>query len=217
MSIAGAFARRDAVSIDWKGALLRGRYACAVAAMEDAGIPVNVTLLDEVVGRWADISRRPDPRDRPRLWRSTTARRSSASGLNRLSNRTGIPWPRLPSGVLALDSDTFHDMAQGIPRRGAARRAAQSDRHDAQERRFQSATMAAPGLEYAHSHPRRRVTSRARQSFSSAHRNGCGISFSQSPAMRCFISTTRPRRSVSRRLCLATRPCRPTTWTATSM
>ena len=41
--------------IDWKGALIRGRYACAVARMESAGIPVNAKLLNEVVDRWSDI------------------------------------------------------------------------------------------------------------------------------------------------------------------
>ena len=41
--------------IHWKGALLRGRYGNAVAAMQRAGIPVNTKLLNEVVARWSDI------------------------------------------------------------------------------------------------------------------------------------------------------------------
>ena len=41
--------------IEWKGALIRGRYASAVASMETAGIPVNIALLDEVVDRWSEI------------------------------------------------------------------------------------------------------------------------------------------------------------------
>jgi hypothetical protein len=27
----------------------------------------------------------------------------------------GIPWPRLPSGALALDDDTFREMARAYP------------------------------------------------------------------------------------------------------
>ena len=29
--------------------------------------------------------------------------------------RKGIPWPRLPSGALALDDDTFREMARAYP------------------------------------------------------------------------------------------------------
>ena len=36
----------------------------------------------------------------------------------------GIPWPRLASGALALDDDTFRDMAKAVPAAPAAARAA---------------------------------------------------------------------------------------------
>ena len=101
-------------NIVWKGALLRGRYACAVAAMEDNGIPVNVALLNEVVGRWADIQGgliREIDRDYG-VYDGTTFK---AERFEAFVERAGLPWPRLKSGALALDSETFHDMARVFP------------------------------------------------------------------------------------------------------
>jgi DNA polymerase I len=100
--------------IDWKGALLRGRYACAVAVMEDTGIPVNVALLSEVVECWADIQAgliREIDRDYG-VYDGTTFK---AERFEAFVEKAGLPWPRLKSGALALDSDTFHDMARVFP------------------------------------------------------------------------------------------------------
>jgi DNA polymerase I len=100
--------------IVWKGALLRGRYACAVAAMEDNGIPVDAVLLDEVVDHWADIQGgliREIDRDYG-VYDGTTFR---AERFEAFVERAGLPWPRLKSGRLALDSENFHDMARVFP------------------------------------------------------------------------------------------------------
>ncbi len=100
--------------IDWKGALIRGRYACAVARMESAGIPVNAKLLNEVVDRWSDIQggiiRRIDREYG--VYDSTTFK---SDRFEAYVEKAGIPWPRLPSGALALDADTFTDMARVFP------------------------------------------------------------------------------------------------------
>src|SRR5262249_59522484 len=41
--------------------------------------------------------------------------RFSASRFADYLARRGIPWPRLPSGALALDDDSFRDMARLFP------------------------------------------------------------------------------------------------------
>jgi DNA polymerase I len=103
-------------SIDWKGALVRGRYANAVASMEAAGIPVNIALLDEVVARWPDIQigliRRID--QDYGVYDGTTFK---SDRFEAYLERVGILpcWPQLKSGALALDADTFSDMAKVFP------------------------------------------------------------------------------------------------------
>lgn len=106
--------------IEWKGALVRGRYANAVAAMETAGIPVNIALLDEVVARWSEIQVgliREIDKDYG-VYDGTTFK------MDRFEDyveRHGLPWPRLKPrkgervGALALDAETFSDMAYVFP------------------------------------------------------------------------------------------------------
>jgi DNA polymerase-1 len=101
-------------NIEWKGALIRGRYAVAVAAMESAGIAVNVELLNEVVSRWSEIQGgliRQIDRDYG-VYDGTTFK---ADRFEAFIENAGIPWPRLKSGALALDVDTFGDMARVFP------------------------------------------------------------------------------------------------------
>ena len=52
-----------------------------------------------------------------------------------LADSTGIPWPRLESGALALDDDTFPPDGQDAPARGAAAGAAAYPRGNATVRR----------------------------------------------------------------------------------
>lgn len=107
-------------NIDWKGALIRGRYASAVAAMETAGIPVNVALLDEVVSRWSEIQVgliREIDKDYG-VYDGTTFKYDR---FEEYIERNGLPWPQLKPkkgekiGALALDADTFSDMAKIFP------------------------------------------------------------------------------------------------------
>jgi DNA polymerase I len=100
--------------VEWRGALIRGRYANAVAAMESAGIPVNVALFGKVVANWSDIQggliRRIDQSFG--VYDDTTFRKEKFEAL---IERHGLPWPRLASGALALDADTFGDMGRIFP------------------------------------------------------------------------------------------------------
>jgi hypothetical protein len=100
--------------IDLPRALHRGRYMKAVARMERTGVPVSVDELRRLRRWWDDIPERlirkvdesygvyagrTFKRERWRTW--TEAR--------------DIAWPELPSGVHALDADTFREMAQAHP------------------------------------------------------------------------------------------------------
>lgn len=96
------------------GALLRGRYTCAVARMEWSGIPVDVLTLERLRRGWDDIKLAlvEDIDRRYGVFDGTTfvARRFAA-----WVEQAGISWPRLPSGHLMLDDDTFRERAKAYP------------------------------------------------------------------------------------------------------
>ena len=100
--------------IDLPRALLRGRYMAAVATMEHNGVPIDATTLALLRSQWTKIQDQLiaavdcdfgvyDGRSfRERLFEAWLA-------------RNGIPWPRLESGRLDLDGDTFRQMAKAYP------------------------------------------------------------------------------------------------------
>lgn len=95
-------------------ALLRGRYMVAAARMEHRGVPIDVPALLTLRQAWPAIQdaliRRVDAdygvfdgrTFKAEHWATWLAFRR-------------IPWPRLPSGRLALDDDTFREMARVYP------------------------------------------------------------------------------------------------------
>jgi hypothetical protein len=100
--------------IDLPRALCRGRYMRAVAAMEHAGVPVDVDTLERLRGAWEAIQgsliRGVDSRFGVFDGRTFKADRWAA-----WVARNGVPWPLLESGALALDDDTFREMARAYP------------------------------------------------------------------------------------------------------
>jgi len=105
---------RMAQLLDLPRALLRGRYMVAAARMEDRGVPIDVEALGRLRRGWSVIQDRLIARvdqdygvfdgrtfksDRWATWVETR----------------NIQWPRLPSGRLALDDDTFRSMANRYP------------------------------------------------------------------------------------------------------
>jgi DNA polymerase family A len=105
---------RMAPSIDWPRALLRGRYMLAVARMEWVGIPVDVSVLQQLREHWEAL--------KIELIEAVDSRFGVYQGTVFKADlfaawliRSGIPWPRHPSGVLKLDSDTFKDQARAHP------------------------------------------------------------------------------------------------------
>jgi DNA polymerase I len=100
--------------IDLPRALLRGRYMAAAAAMEWHGTPIDVPTLALLREDWE------------RIQDDLIAEIDSAYGVfdgrtfkaNRWAAylaRSNIPWPMLESGQLALDRDTFRQMAAAYP------------------------------------------------------------------------------------------------------
>lgn len=95
-------------------AVLRGRYMDAVSAMEHAGIPVDVETFRPLTSRWEVIQEG--------LIAAVDADYGVYDGRSFRAERfakflvaNGFPWPRLESGALALDDDTFRAMAKVYP------------------------------------------------------------------------------------------------------
>jgi hypothetical protein len=105
-------------TLDLPRALLRGRYMAAAARMEWAGVPIDTEALDRLRTNWEGVKGglidAVDPagevytKDRPRSF--------SAAQFTGYLARHGIAWPRLESGALALDDDTFRELARAHPR-----------------------------------------------------------------------------------------------------
>jgi DNA polymerase I-like protein with 3'-5' exonuclease and polymerase domains len=93
---------------------MRGRYTAAVAAMEWRGVPVDADLLDRMRARWSDI--RKDLIDKvDSAFGVFEGESFRAARFERYVIANRIPWPRLESGALALDDDTFRDMVKCYP------------------------------------------------------------------------------------------------------
>jgi hypothetical protein len=119
--------------IDLPRALLRGRYMAAVAAMESNGVPIDAEALNTLRAHWRTIQGKLIaavdaeygvyvPRGRTTTMSDGPADNPDSGPLSFSAERfadwlarNGIPWPRLRSGALALDDDTFREMAKAHP------------------------------------------------------------------------------------------------------
>jgi DNA polymerase-1 len=106
--------------LDLPRALLRGRYMKAVAHIEWAGVPINTASLTMLQAHWENIQ--------GELIRRVDAGHGIYKGRSfnhdqfaRWLFEHQIPWPRHPSGSLALDEDTFHVMEHLHPQLQAIR------------------------------------------------------------------------------------------------
>jgi len=100
--------------IDLPRALLRGRYMAAIARMEWRGVPIDAEALGLFRSNWQIVQ--------DRLIERIDKTYGIYDGRTFKSDRwadwlaaNNIPWPRLPSGDLALDDDTFREMARTYP------------------------------------------------------------------------------------------------------
>jgi DNA polymerase I len=100
--------------IDLPRALLRGRYMAAAAAMEYYGTPIDAETLALFRERWADIQ---DDLivEIDADYGVYEGRTFKANRFERWLVANNIPWPLLESGRLALDDDTFREMARAYP------------------------------------------------------------------------------------------------------
>jgi hypothetical protein len=100
--------------VDLPRALLRGRYMAAAARMEWAGVPVDIETLARLRGAWERIKGRLID-DIDKKYGVFEGRTFRADRWAAWLTRKGIPWPVLESGTLALDDDTFREMARSYP------------------------------------------------------------------------------------------------------
>ena len=100
--------------IDLPRALQRGRYMRAAAVVEFTGVPIDVDTLNVLRAHWDDIKEQliADVDRDYGVFDGTTFKTAL---FEEFLMRHGIPWPRLPSGRLALDRDTFKEMGRAYP------------------------------------------------------------------------------------------------------
>src|SRR5262249_32983284 len=101
-------------AIDLPRALLRGRYMAAAAAMEHAGTPIDMPMLEVFRQRWTDIQ--------DQLIAEIDANYGVFEGRTFKTDRFAawlvqhkIPWPLLESGHLDLTDDAFRHQARAYP------------------------------------------------------------------------------------------------------
>src|SRR5262249_41362355 len=106
--------------IDLPRALLRGRYMAAAAAMEHAGVPIDVPMLELFRQRWTDIQDQLIA-EIDANYGVFDGRTFKADRFARWLATQDIPWPLLESGHLDLTDDTFRHQARAYPQVSALR------------------------------------------------------------------------------------------------
>jgi len=100
--------------LDLPRALLRGRYMAAAARMEHAGVPIDTGALAQLRDHWDGLKTSliaAMDRDYGVFDGTTFKAERFAHWL--VSH--DIPWPRTPTGALALDDETFRHMSRAHP------------------------------------------------------------------------------------------------------
>lgn len=100
--------------IDLPRALIRGSYMTAAARMEWAGVPIDTDTLAAIKANEITLKEKLIARiDRDYGVYDETVFKADRWAAYLATNN--IPWPTLPSGKLALDDDTFKEMARSYP------------------------------------------------------------------------------------------------------
>jgi DNA polymerase-1 len=100
--------------IDWPRALLRGRYMKAVACMQATGVPIDTEILQDCVTHWSGIKAQLIA-EIDAVYGVFDGETFKVAWWATFLERNNIPWPRLYSGALALDDDTFRQQAKAFP------------------------------------------------------------------------------------------------------
>jgi hypothetical protein len=101
-------------TLDVPRAVYRGRYMNAVARMEHIGVPIDVEALARLRTSWTDIQERLVKRI-DQDYGVFDGRHFRTRRFAEWLAARHIPWPRLHSGSLALDDDTWREMAWAHP------------------------------------------------------------------------------------------------------
>lgn len=111
-------------TIDLQRALLRGRYMKAAARIEWNGAPIDAPMLARLKSQWGEIQTQLIRRVNldygvyvPRGDTSSDGMKFSSERWADYLTKHDIPWLRLTSGALALDDETFRQMARRYPER----------------------------------------------------------------------------------------------------
>jgi len=101
--------------LDLPRALLRGRYMAAAARIEHTGISIDMHSLATLRENWESIKEELIARI-DKNYGVFEGRTFKTDRWAQWLADQNIPWPRLPSGNLALDDDTFKQMARSYPK-----------------------------------------------------------------------------------------------------
>lgn len=101
--------------LDLDRALIRGRYMKAVAKMERMGVPIDTSTLQAIRDNWEPIKLQLIENIDQQGFHVFDGTTFKADRWADWCARNGVSWPRLESGALALDRDTFRDMAKTHP------------------------------------------------------------------------------------------------------
>lgn len=96
--------------VELEQAMARGRYLVAVAQMEHLGIPIDVEMLNLMRDNWEEIKQALISKTDHAygVFENGSFRRSLFEAY---IEKNKLAWPRLNSGELKLDKDTFKQMA----------------------------------------------------------------------------------------------------------
>jgi len=107
------------LAVMWRGidlprALLRGRYMAAVSAMEHAGVPIDMSTLQQLRDHWTDLQDAliADIDEDYHVFDGRTFKQDRFAAWLAGNN---IPWPILASGKLDLEDRTFRQQARAYP------------------------------------------------------------------------------------------------------
>jgi hypothetical protein len=100
--------------IDWPRALHRGRYMKAVACMQSVGVPIDMEALQACIENWEGI-KQDLIADIDTDFGVFEGQTFKVSLWVKFLERNNIPWPKLDSGSLALDDDTFRQQSKAFP------------------------------------------------------------------------------------------------------
>jgi DNA polymerase-1 len=100
--------------IDLPRALLRGRFMPATAAMQHAGVPVDVEKLELLRENWEPLKDQLIA-EVDKDYNVYEGRSFKHARFEALLIRLGIPWPRTETGRLATDDETFRQMSRIYP------------------------------------------------------------------------------------------------------